>query len=399
MSLFVWSRCARRLVGLAAVVGLLLLGRPAAASEELRGVLRELAAEIKKALKGEGAASSIALGEFTGPATFPTSAGPSIKQVLIEELKKEGVTVEETAKFGVTGSYSRTEKEATNPDDARIGKKVLAVKLKASLVDSFDNPVGNFTFTRTIPGEATFLELIPVPVSLPPDGTELQRDKDLRDAFKAPKINIKGSEIRSDANRPYALEILVEGKPREAKEKKGLAFVPIQRGEAYTVRLINNDDLEAAVQLRIDGLSMFTFSELRQPDQIRDGKGGLIDNPNKGEPRYSVVIVAPKSKADIPGWHVNNKKSDSFLVTEFAKSGAALLKPTGDIGTISATFQKAWDKNADPPRDEPGKKRGVGSGDATGRGPEVAKEYKEVQRELGVIRDSISVRYTREAGK
>jgi hypothetical protein len=175
--------------------------------------------------------------------------------------------------------------------------------------------------------------------------------------------------------------------------------VPIQRGETYAVRLINDSDLEAAVQLRIDGLSMFSFSELRQPGKIRDKMGMLVENPKKGEPLYSVVILAPKRDAVIPGWHVNNKKSDSFLVTEFAKSGAALLKPTGGIGTISATFQAAWEKDALPPKDEPGKKRGVGSGDATGRGPEVAKEYKEVQRELGVIRDVISVRYTREVGK
>jgi hypothetical protein len=314
-------------------------------------------------------------------------------------LKKGEVKVEESAKFGVKGSYSATEQPSTNPDDARIGKKVLAIKLTASLVDSFDNPVGNFNFTRLIPGEATFLELIPVPVGLPPQGTELERDKDLRNAFTAPNIDIKGAVIRSDAGRPYALEILVEGKPREAKPKKGLAFVPIQQGEAYTVRLINDSDLEAAVQLRIDGLSMFAFSELRQPEKIRDDKGRLLDNPKKGEPLYSVIIVGPKSKADIPGWHVNNKKSDSFLVTEFAKSGAALLKPTGGIGTISATFQAAWEKDALPPKDEPGKKRGVGSGDATGRGPEVAKEYKEVQRELGVIRDVISVRYTRKVDK
>jgi hypothetical protein len=86
-------------------------------------------------------------------------------------------------------------------------------------------------------------------------------------------------------------------------------------------------------------------------------------------------------------------------VTEFAKSAAAQLKPTGGIGTLSATFQAAWEKDALPPKDEPGKKRGPGSGDATGRGPEVAKEYKEVQRELGVIRDTVTVRYARPADK
>jgi hypothetical protein len=377
-----------RLAGPVALLALL-LGRPAPASEELRGVLHDLAAEVKKVLDGEGA-DSIALGQFTGPANFPTSSGPDIAQILTEELKKVGVAVKLRAKFGAKGSFAPAEQPAANPDDARIGKKVLAIKLTAALVDDFDNPVGNFNFTRLIRGEATFLELIPVPVTLPPEGTEIERDKDLRKAFTDPKTAIKGTVIRSDPNKPYALEILVNGKARAAEDKDGLAFVPIRRGETYAVRLINASDLEAAVQLRIDGLSMFAFSD---PEfQHKDG-------PRKGEPLYTVVIVGPRSKADIPGWHVNTKKSDSFLVTEFAKSGAALLKPTGGIGTISATFQAAWEKDALPPKDEPGKKRGVGSGDATGRGPEVAKEYKEVQRELGVIRDVISVRYTRDMGK
>jgi hypothetical protein len=394
MSFSVSRPWVRRLAAPVALLALLLLCRPAPASEELRGVLRDLATEIKKVLDGEGA-DSIALGQFTGPANFPTSAGPDIAQVLTEELKKAGVEVKVRAKFGVKGSYAAAEQPSANPDDARIGKKVLAVKLAASLVDSFDNPVGNFNSTRLIRGEATFLELIPVPVTLPPEGTEIERDKDLRKAFTDPKTAIKGTVIRSDPNKPYALEILVNGKARAAEDKDGLAFVPIRRGESYAVRLVNDSDLEAAVQLRIDGLSMFAFSELRQPDTVAGGK----PNPRKGEPLYSVVIVGPKSSAVIPGWHVNNKKSDSFLVTEFAKSGAALLKPAGGIGTISATFQAAWEKDKLPPADEPGKKRGVGSGDATGRGPEVAKEYQEVQRELGVIRDVISVRYTREGGK
>jgi hypothetical protein len=384
----------RRFAGPVALLGLLLSVRPAPASEELRGVLHDLAAEVKKVLDGEGA-DSIAVGQFTGPANFPTSSGPDIAQVLTEELKKAGLAVKLRAKFGVKGSYAAAEQPAANPDDARIGKKVLAVKLAAALVDDFDNPVGNFNFSRLVRGEATFLELIPVPVTLPPEGTEIERDKDLRKAYADPKTAIKGTVIRSDPNKPYAIEILVNGKPRAAEDKDGLAFVPIQRGETYAVRLINDSDLEAAVQLRIDGLSMFVFSELRQPDTDAAGK----PNPKKGEPLYSVVIVGPRSKAVIPGWHVTNQKSDSFLVTEFAKSGAALLKPTAGIGTVSATFQAAWPKDALPPRDEPGKKRGVGSGDATGRGPAVAQEYKEVQRELGVIRDVISVRYTREAGK
>ena len=80
------------------------------------------------------------------------------------------------------------------------------------------------------------------------------------------------------------------------------------------------------------------------------------------------------------------------MVTAYAKSAAASLNHTANIGTITATFQAAWDK--DPPRDEPGRRRG-GIGDATGRGDRIGEDYQEAVRHLGVIRDCISVRYTK----
>jgi hypothetical protein len=412
--------CSRLLTGVVAVLAVFLTGTSASASEELRKVLRELAVklktEIKNALRGERAeVGPIAIGQFTGPPNFPTSSGSGIAELLTEELQKEGVVVKLVARFGVKGEFTLAptdeERPATDPAEARIGKKVLTIMLTASLVDD-TKPVGNFNFTRFLRGEDTKLELIPVPVALPPKGTELERDQELRKARQAPKSDIQGSVVRSNADSPYAIEILVggeivqragkapelegaEAREAEDKQKVGLAFVTIKRDEVYAVRLINDSNLEAAVQLRIDGLSMFAFSERRQPEKDAKGKG----NPRKGEPLYTVVIVAPRSKAVIPGWHVNNEKSDRFLVTEFAKSAAALLEPKGGIGTISATFQAAWDKNTDPPADEPGKKRGPGAGDATGRGPRIEQKYEEVQRELGVIRDAISVRYKREVGK
>lgn len=162
----------------------------------------------------------------------------------------------------------------------------------------------------------------------------------------------------------------------------------IRRNEVYQVRLINDSEQEVAVQLSIDGLSMFAFSELRH-------KAG----PKKSEPLYTVVIVPAKAigkpgEAIIPGWHRTNEQTDSFQVTAYAQSAAATLRHPANIGTITATFQMAWREDHAAPSDEPGKRRG-GTGDATGFGPRVDVMYKEVRRNLGVIRDSISVRYTK----
>jgi hypothetical protein len=219
----------------------------------------------------------------------------------------------------------------------------------------------------------------------------------LRENLDKPTAAIQGNVIRSKPKSPYGLEILVGGKARPAEPKDGLAFVPIRRGEIYAVRLINESALEAAVQLHIDGLSMFAFSELRQPDKLPDGK----DNPRNGEPKYTAVIVPPKKDGKpgtvtLQGWHRNNQKggSDSFLVTEYAKGAAARLNHTANIGTITVRFQAAWPEGQPAPFDEPGKRKG-GTGDATGFGPPTGPGFQEVKRNFGVIRDIISVRYTK----
>jgi len=354
----------------------------AAASPELRKALGELAETVKKVLDGEQE-ETIAVGDFSGPGNFPTASGPEIRQILTEELEKRKVAVKIRAKFGVKGAYSQAELPAANADDARIGKKVLGVRLTASVVDSFDKPLGNLNFERLIHGEATILELMPVDVSLPAKGREVERDAELRKAYVKPSPVLQGSVVRGKSGQ-YGMEILVQAQPRPAVIKDDLAFVEIQRGESYAVRLINDSDVEAAVQLRIDGLSMFAFSEIR-----------FQEGPRRGQPRYTVVFVPAHKSFVVPGWHVNNDKSDQFLVTQYAESAAARLQQTADIGTLSAVFQAAWEQGSTPPADEPGKNRGPGSGDATGFGQRVDQKYKEVKRELGVIRDSISVRYTR----
>jgi hypothetical protein len=99
----------------------------------------------------------------------------------------------------------------------------------------------------------------------------------------------------------------------------------------------------------------------------------------------------------IQGWHVTNKRADSFLVTEYARSEAAKLRSSARVGTIVATFSAAWAKDSDKPKDEPPDDLpGERSGDATGKGPPVEVNLEEVQRHIGVVRDTIAVRYTRE---
>jgi hypothetical protein len=369
---------------LAYIAGLLLLVPGVTfGSQEMRKEMGELAKGIKGFLDGRNA-ESIAIGQFTGPANLPTSAGPGLVQVLSEELQKLKVNVKTRAELGLKGEYRLTEVPAENPDDARLGKKVLALKVQASIEDSFGNSLLDVDFQRTVRGADGVAGMIGLTASLDPKATEIERDRELRKQLTNPAPIITSTVIRSRPESLCGMEMIVNDEPRLPVERDGLAYVGITRGELYGVRLYNDSDIEMAVSLRIDGLSMYAFSEVR-----------YVDGPRRGEPRYSMVILAPHKFVTVPGWHVTNEKTDRFMVMEYAKSAAASLNHTANVGTITATFQASWPDGEPAPADEPGRARGQGNGDATGFGPRVDQKYVEVKRNFGVIRDVVSVRYTK----
>jgi hypothetical protein len=208
--------------------------------------------------------------------------------------------------------------------------------------------------------------------------TPIQESQDLRVRLERPRVNILGTRVQADRRSRYAIaiEIKASGRhlPRPSREEDGRAFVAIQRGEAFGVRLINDADHDAAVELTLDGLSMFAFS----------------DNKN-----YHHIIVPRHSNVLIKGWHRNNRVSDKFLITDYAKSAVAeLLANPDQIGTITTTFAAAWNPEEGPPADETAQVRDLfNPGPAVGRGSPVLTPFKEVKREFGRIREVVSVRY------
>lgn len=380
-------RTLQRLITTAALAYAFLVAAGPARASDLRKELAEVAKEIKKLLDGQGE-NSIAVGQITGPPNFPASSGPGIAQVLVEELRRLGIEVPQVHKFGIAGKYHPTEVPDPDPN-ARPGAKVLAVELKLWVEDRSGTALANFNFKITANREAHFVELLGVPAHL--DGPNAgARDKSLRESYENPDVHAQGSRIAAAKDSPFAVEILVNGRARKAEKKDGLAFVPLERGDSYAVRLINDSPHDAAVRLSIDGLSMFAFSELRQPDTLPGGK----PNPRRGEPLFNVVIVPKHSKVEILGWHRNNKDTDRFLVTEYAKSAAATIYHKAGVGTITATFAAAWDPNRqNPPPDEPPFARG--DPNATGFGERVHAPFVEVQRRVGAVRASVSVRYSK----
>jgi hypothetical protein len=360
-------------------------------SEEMQGQVARLAGEIAEVLRARKE-KSVSLGQFTSPPQLACGAGPGIGQALAAELQRLGIAVERRARLGIQGSYS-----ILNLEEGKGSKHApLSARLLVEVVDSSGAVVSSggqpARFTSTIrfadperpapknpsladvDGARTLSALFAVTAVLPADGSVPERHRQIRAALRNPTARIEGTRVFAGPESPYAVEVVVANRPRQPVLEEGLAFVPLKRDETYAVRLVNQSEHDCAVTLTIDGLNLFTFSDQRA---------------------YSHVIVPARSSGLLRGWHRSNERSDAFQVTRYSRSAAAgRLKNTAATGTITATFAAAWPKNGAPPPDENAMTRGQ-EPDATGRGPAVRQRYEEVERHVGLIRASISIRYSK----
>jgi hypothetical protein len=352
-------------VALAGSAILLATAERASATEELRKELAEVAKGLSQLLKSMDE-TTVSVGQFTGPPTLPTSAGPTFTKMLSEELTKLDMKIALRSKYGVKGEY-------LDVINASTGK--LAAQIKGELVDRQGNVLTSFN--RGVDGTTTLASLFGLTAELPVNQSAEVRDEKLQESLDKPKVFINEAKVAASEKSPYAIEILIlspQGlKPRPAVEEEGLAFCAIGRDEIYAVRVHNNSPFDASVSLTIDGMSVFAFSEFKE---------------------YTHYIIPAGKPTDILGWHRNNQKSDSFKVVAYADSEVAKALPNStSVGTITAVFRAAWDPAGDPPPDEPRAKGAPSEG--TARGPEVEQKFTQVVRQIGKERAAISIRYSR----
>ena len=343
------------------------------ADEALRAELALVAKGIAEAVQGLGH-DAIAVGEFTGPAQLAASGGPVITKTLTEELPKNGLAVKRVATIGVKGEFEDVK-------DKQSG--LLAARIKGAVTDRSGQVL--FTFSRGVFGEKVLAALFGTTAKLPPDLPPAERNAELEKSLDKPGARVQGAGVSAGADSPYAIEVWAAPKPgakyapKQATLQDGLALVSLSRDEVFAVRLINQSPHDAAVTLTIDGLNLYAFSDVK--------------DPKTGRPRYTVVIVGAGQEVFLPGWHRTNEVSEEFVITEYARSASAELRSTAPTGTITAAFAAAWPKDKPPPADEPsGNSR---SADAVGRGARVAQKYIEVERNVGVVRSTVSVRYSK----
>ncbi len=208
--------------------------------------------------------------------------------------------------------------------------------------------------------------------------TPQKESEELKKRIDKPETELRGTRIQADPKSRFAIEVLVKSgdrfEPVRPSEDGGLAFVDLKRGQVFAIKLINDSGFDAAVEMRLDGLSVFAFSQ------------------NKN---YRHFIVGARKSALIKGWHRSNEVSDEFEIGDYSKSAVKeLLANPDNIGTITVSFAAAWDPKGEKPKDEGTKFRDPFN-PAIIRGNAVKTPYTEVVRESGRIRDIISVRYKR----
>jgi hypothetical protein len=369
-------------------VGLFLAApAPSGADESMRPEMARIAESIKKILTGRDV-ESIAVGDCASPAGYNANYGPGITDVLTQELQKHKVRVDPKAAYKVQGIFSTGMiKDPAKPND------LLVIKMKFSIFDGTGEeltslPAGVPPLKAETYKPETVAKVLGMSGTLSPKGDDYTRNENVQKNLRQ-KVSYDGTRIRCNDKSLYAAEILCKpnvnapATPRQPHFVNGgtVPFVDIQRGELYEVKLYNYSEYDAAVTLQIDGLSVFTFSEVR--------------NPKTGAPRYSHFIVAPGKDALIRGWHKRNEAPNnflSFLVTSYGEGASKYAQqPTGKVGVITATFAYAWPKGQNPPADE----RSAGPTE-TGFGPPVSAKVVEVQREIGRVREVVSIRYSRD---
>jgi len=333
--------------------------------------MRKAADEIKKRVdaRPEGQ-RTVAVSSMTCPSDLRATGGALLAKKLIDELKHRGVAFSTRPAVSIIGEY----REVIGADANTVEKAAIQVTLK----DRTGTPVGE-PISATVDGIEALTLLFP---GLVPPGK--------KGIVIEPKMVVKKTRVFGNEAGKFAVEVLVADGPSEKtklgdyrllepKVDEGLARVDIKRTQAYAVKVHNLTDEDAAIELMIDGVSMFEFCEER-----------LTDN----SPKVKYFFLRKGTSRVIRGWYLNDKTTDLFYLTERDKSAGYSRMMLREIGTITVRFHTAWEKPAERPKDEKEFTERDMTGTGIGLFP-VEDEKRRLRVKVGMIRESIPVLYTR----
>lgn len=377
-------RFAWLLPGLFLLVG---MADRAAATEQLINKLFNVAKEIADVAKGQ----AVRVGVLS-----PTGLPGNTSAEGIEEKLKIALG---NAKVMMSGDQSTARYEIKG-EILFLPKKEKVVRIKLKLVDlETGEELQNSSLETLIDSVTDIAQIVQLPGDLPPpaeDGADPQdtaKSKQERLEALAENLAHPDAFIRGDGKTlaspseksPFAIEILAKSSkdqastqaaPRPLKKEDGQAEVEIARDELYEVKVYNDSDKEVAVNLEIDGFSVFHFSEERTKDN---------------QPLFSHYIIPKKSSAVIRGWFKKLKGPGNdlgFLVVGHGQGAVGQVeKPVrGKVGVIHATFHDCTPL--------PSGARAAG-GNETGFGPPIDVRRESVRREIGPVLSGVAIRYSR----
>lgn len=162
--------------------------------------------------------------------------------------------------------------------------------------------------------------------------------------------------IFSDEAPSYGIGIRVNGQVRRFEYAEGESFTRLGQGEQYEIVLFNGTLKEVAVNLKIDGVNVFHFSD----PLYRRSDGG----------KYKYFVVPPQSERSVQGWVKNDQRRLRFRITPPEEGAAAQAGISQeDVGLVTATFHASWERQESMPRDEPRLERTI-----TVKGPQPVVE-------------------------
>ncbi len=348
------------------------LGSANAAKDALEQELNAMVSEHVIPLVEKRGGGALAVGGFTAATRVKGNAGPEIQLKLSRLLKEAGARVDpDEYQYEITGNYLPYNDQES---------KLQGVKLVGRLVDAEDGTTLG-EFPRFVFGPEAVPRLLGLSVDTRGSNDPRIQSAAFQKAMKQPQTFLLGSQVSATPASQYAVEVLARrgGQWRTfpiRKDRKARPFVDLARDDVYAIRLLNHSDCEAAVRLTIDGVSVFQFSQQR--------------------PRPNYWIVPPKNNGQpgatlVRGWDKTSSSTLEFKVVDFPSSAAAKvnLRPTSNIGTITASFSACWANERDRPR-------GEGRTRATGFGKEIVDNKTRLKRHVGQVREVVSVRYERE---
>jgi len=402
----------RRLIGAAALFGVLatLPGSRAqdAEKDQDRGIdkaMGELAKDVIDITK----MVKVAIRPFVGSGDAELSSSSPLLQVeLGRHLAALGATVVEKGHdFELFGEYSAAE-DFPDPPRQFVILKLKVVETRTGKPHALEGTVRKKKGGKEIEVQSKYHitsdPAVAQVLGLPPGGFPGDaKPKDRIDVMKKlvdrdpkdPPLLDKSDTVIRAKGQPFAIEMRVaapkQGKHADADYKVrpfdvegSLPRVKIERDEAYGVRVVNDAPFDAAVQVFIDGIDMFSLSEQKGAD------GKIV--------RYKYLVIPKGKSVFVRGWFVTDNDSDEFQVTEFPKSVASRFAANpAKVGTVTVNFFAAWPtKGGNPPADEPETPaKNSMSADATGRGQRFAEKYEPVEYTVGTFRGTSSVRYSK----